>query len=472
MPALLLPWEESTPAPVQAGTGGITDLLATIDALTVENATLRARVQELEQQVETLTQQVAQATARPYKANRPPADPEAPKTDRKKRTTGNTTRRREPATREVRHAPTGCPDCGRPLLGAATEHRRRQVLDIPDTPYEVVDHVICSRHCGYCDRRVLAQPTPAEVGALPDARIGLRLMAKVTDLLITYRLPYDQVQRFLAQTHGLHLAAGALVKIAQKVAAAGLDDLGRIAAEIQAADYAHADETGWREDGRHGYLWQFRSQDACYLTFAFTRSAAVPSALLAEAFTGVLVSDFYSGYSPLACRKQRCWVHLLRDGKTLAQEHPETAAFVTGLRDLYRAARTTVSPPDYASRPEAERIRERLAYEQRALALATPHLRQPADPARVLAERVERFLAELFVFVECPTIPSENNPAERTFRPIVIGRKIWGGSRSAQGSLTKTTLLSLFITWHLRGITPLEAIPRLLLGHSSLDLAA
>lgn len=69
-------------------------------------------------------------------------------------------------------------------------------------------------------------------------------------------------------------------------------------------------------------------------------------------------------------------------------------------------------------------------------------------------------------------IHSENNTAERTFRPIVIARKICGGTRTAQGSLTKTTLLSLFVTWQLHGIDPLQAIPRLLLGHSSLTNAA
>jgi hypothetical protein len=69
-------------------------------------------------------------------------------------------------------------------------------------------------------------------------------------------------------------------------------------------------------------------------------------------------------------------------------------------------------------------------------------------------------------------VPSENNAAERTFRPMVIARKICGGTRSAKGSHTKTTLLSLFATWRLRGINPLDAIPRLLLGHSTLTSAA
>jgi hypothetical protein len=469
MTVVRFPWLNTADSTHQACATEIARLQARVDELTVENLALRTQFQALTEEVDTLTRQVTQATASRYRAA--VARPEGEPPPRKHRTSGNTTRPREAATREVRHEPTVCPDCGRPLLGAATEHRRRQVIDLPDVPYEVVDHLICSRHCGYCARRVLAQPTPEEVGALPDYRIGLRLMATVTDLLITHRLPYDQVQRFLEQRHGLHLAAGELVKIAQHVAGAGLDDLGRIAAEVQAADYAHADETGWRESGRNGYLWQFRSADACYLTFEFTRSASVPRALLDDAFTGVLVSDFYSGYSPLACRKQRCWVHLLRDLKDLAQAHPATTPFYTALRDLYREAQAGRHQPGSALLPEADRIRQRLTYEERALALAAPHAGQADDPARVLAERVQRFIAELFVFVECPAIPSENNPAERTFRPIVIGRKIWGGSRSAKGSLTKTTLLSLFITWQLRGISPLEAIPRLLLGHSTLDAA-
>ena len=447
----------------------IARLQAALDALSIEKGLQQARILDLEQQVETLTQQQETQKVARFKANI--SHPEQAKQARTKRAV-NTTRHREPATREVRHAPTVCPECGRPLDGMATEHHRRQVIDLPDVPYEVVDHIMCSRHCGYCDRRVLAQPTPEEVGALPDYRVGLHLMARVTDLLISHRLPFDHVQRYLERHHGLHLAAGELVKIAHKVAATGLADLARLFAEVKAADYVHADETSWRQNGANGYLWQLLSEDSYYLTFEFSRASLIPLTLLADEFTGVLISDFYCGYTPLGCRKQRCWVHLLRDAKELAAQHPETAAFHTALQRLYHAAKDCRSAPGYADRPEHERIAQRQRFEALALKLAAPHLQQPDDPARVLAERIERFLDELFVFVECPAIPPENNPAERTFRPIVIGRHIWGGSRTAAGSQTKMTLLSLFITWQLRGINPLHVIPRLLLGQSSLDCAA
>jgi hypothetical protein len=198
----------------------------------------------------------------------------------------------------------------------------------------------------------------------------------------------------------------------------------------------------------------------------------VPLALLEDDFTGVLVTDFYSGYSPLGCRKQRCWVHFLRDLKELAAQHPGAEPFVDAVRRLYWEARALIAQPGYADVPEAARVQHRLRLERDAAALAAPHVNQPNDPARVLAGRLDRFQSELFVFVECPLVPSENNAAERTFRPMVIARKICGGTRSAEGSHTKTTLFSLFATWRLRGINPLDAIPRPLLGHSTLTSAA
>jgi hypothetical protein len=450
----------------------------TIACLQADNAALRTRIATLEIEVVDLLAQLTDATHRAEQAEaqlrQPRVKPnttEQPSKERKQRETP-AMRPREAATREVRHEPAVCPHCGRPLTGKATEHHRRQVIDIPLTRYEVVDHIICSCHCGYCDQRVLAQPTAAEIGALPHSRISLGLIAYLTNLVISHRLPIDQVASFLERAHGLHLAAGEIVGLLHRVAEAGRDDLAQLLAEVQGAEYAHGDETGWRETGRNGYIWQLRTADTCYLTFEFSRGSQVPLALLDEVFTGVLVSDFYKGYSPLGCRKQRCWVHYLRDLKELQAQHPEAAAFVTAIRDLYREAQHLIGQPGYAAVPEPERAQHRLTFEARAVAVATPYTLHPEAPARVLAQRLLDYQSELFVFVECPLVPSENNAAERTFRPIVIARKICGGTRSEQGSLTKMTLLSLFVTWQLRGINPLQAIPRLLLGHSSLATAA
>ena len=48
-------------------------------------------------------------------------------------------------------------------------------------------------------------------------------------------------------------------------------------------------------------------------------------------------------------------------------------------------------------------------------------------------------------------VPFDNNLAERAIRPLVVIRKISGGSRSAAGTKTRMALASLFQTWQARG---------------------
>jgi hypothetical protein len=51
-------------------------------------------------------------------------------------------------------------------------------------------------------------------------------------------------------------------------------------------------------------------------------------------------------------------------------------------------------------------------------------------------------------------LDADNNRAERLLRPVVVQRKISGGTRSAAGSATRLGLASLFQTWHARGLNP------------------
>ena len=53
-----------------------------------------------------------------------------------------------------------------------------------------------------------------------------------------------------------------------------------------------------------------------------------------------------------------------------------------------------------------------------------------------------------------PAVPSDNNASERSLRPLVVSRKISGGTRSEQGTHSKMTLASLFGTWRAQGLNP------------------
>ena len=72
---------------------------------------------------------------------------------------------------------------------------------------------------------------------------------------------------------------------------------------------------------------------------------------------------------------------------------------------------------------------------------------------------MEKHIKELFVFVAEPSVPPENNAAERSLRPLVVSRKISGGTRSEPGTTAKMTLASLFGTWAAPGTGPPIGLP-------------
>jgi transposase len=59
-------------------------------------------------------------------------------------------------------------------------------------------------------------------------------------------------------------------------------------------------------------------------------------------------------------------------------------------------------------------------------------------------------------FVLVAGLSADNNQAERRIRPLVVIRKISGGSRSPEGTKTRMVLASLFETWQARGLNPFD----------------
>jgi Transposase IS66 family len=113
------------------------------------------------------------------------------------------------------------------------------------------------------------------------------------------------------------------------------------------------------------------------------------------------------------------------------------------------------------------RVAQQRAFEQQLWALCQPFVQQEV-PHQTLCKRVESFLPELCVFVAIPGVPAHNNLAERSVRPLVIARKISGGSRSPKGSQTRMGLASLFGTWMAQGLNPFHQCLALLTSQSSL----
>jgi transposase len=431
----------------------------------------QARVAALEGQVAALAARVDEL------GGRPPGPPPAPalppfvkparakpaKGARKRRAQGFGRRRMAP-TRTVEHALAACPDCGAALGGWAVV-RRRQVLHIPPAPVEVVEHVARRRVCPRCGR---AHTPPLDLGGevFGHQRVSVETMAYIAALRAVGRLPLRAIQWLLDARPGLRLSLGGLVGMLRAVAdraGPALDDLRE---RVRGSPVVNADETGWREGGANGYAWFFGTPAHRYFHYDASRGAAVVREVLGERFDGVLVSDFYAAYNAHAGAHQRCWAHLLRDAHDLRLAHPGdagVAAWADGLHALYLAAkRQAAAPLDEADRRAAWDTLER-----QLAALCQPYWAPDcAAPQATLCRRVDLFLDELLTFVADPAVPPDNNLAERSLRPLVVARKVSGGTRSPEGSRVRMALASLFATWASQGRDPLHACRQLLLAQT------
>ncbi len=189
-----------------------------------------------------------------------------------------------------------------------------------------------------------------------------------------------------------------------------------------------------------------------------SRGSEVVTQLLGETFEGVPGSDFFASYTIHQGRHQRCWVHVVRDGHdltALSAEDGTLRQWFTALTALYERARADAGPDAGLppAKQEAARRQHQHAFEQELMRLCAPYVRTSV-PLHTLCERLERFLRELFVFVARPEVPSDNHLAERSVRPLVIARKISGGSRSLTGSHTRRALFRCFGTWAAQGLYP------------------
>ncbi len=427
-------------------------------------ATLKARIRDLERQ---LAQRDKDDPTKRTPGLKPASTARQRKVGPRNRRPRGFSRRLSPApTAVVAHAAAVCPHCQTSLDGGQ-ERWRKEVLDLPPAPpARVVHHVYLERTCPHCGRRVAPpRATPAALGVLAGRqRLGIELLAQIALWRTEFRLPIPLIAWGLRALHGLELSEGAIVAALRRVAAAGQGTVQQLLTAIRASPHVHADETGLREDGTNGYLWSFSTPTARYYVHG-RRDKTVVDQVLGPDFAGVLSSDFYAAYDHYEGPHQRCWRHLLADIHDLVQQHPQDAglrAWADQVHGVYARARRCVAT---AEPDRAVREREQRACEAALLTVCTPYLEadKAVVPQAVLCRRIQKYLPELFTFVAEPTVESTNNAAERSVRPVVVQRKISGGTRSPAGTSTFTTLQTLFGTWRVRNLDPLVACRHLLL---------
>jgi transposase len=427
----------------------LAEAIATQKRLEYQLTELQGVVAQLVTENERLTSDLTDLKQAPFKARR--RSTTSPQTaSRRGRPAGHPgqgRRRPERVDRTERiEIGENCPDCGTAFTGQ-TQMRSRVIEDIEPVRPTIITHYEIERGwCPHC-RSYKENPVTA---ALPRYRLGLHLMLFVVYQKVALGLSYGKIKRELATYFGLTVSRKTLQAMVSEVAHLFGPAYKQLLELMREQAVLHVDETGWRVDGTNHWLWIFVNDVVTLYVISRSRGSKVPRALLGPQFAGVVVSDFFSAYSPLDYDKAKCWAHLLRDSQKLTTSRPppdsERLRFHHHLHQLFLEmglALEKVSADETARHHLHQQMRTRL------LAFAQQDWQDP-DCQR-LAARIEKYLDELLLWLRQPGVSPDNNEAERELRPAVITRKTSFGSRSRQGAHAFAILLSLIRTWERQG---------------------
>jgi hypothetical protein len=357
-----------------------------------------------------------------------------------------------------------CPKCHCALIDRKSH--ARIIEDLIPAKVLVTCYHTTSGYCLMCRKRVESrhpQQPPAPLSDLPHGQLGVNALSTAAVLRIVHRLPMRQVCQVLANLSRLSVSPGAIAKQLQRLGRWLDPYYERILLALRGSPHVHADETGWRTDGTNGYLWTLTNPTHTLYHVDDHRSGAVINDLLGDAFGGTLVADFYAAYNALDCRKQRCLVHLLREFKETAEQHPAFAAS-RFCRDAAKLVKQMLAlKRRWSALADAVYTTRVCRLEATLSALAHGTYEEPN--AMRLAKRMRKHARELTAFLWDRDLDGTNNAAERALRPAVVARKISGGSRSAAGAAAWAKLASLMQTAAQQGQNVLEVVKQLLIEH-------
>lgn len=337
-----------------------------------------------------------------------------------------------------------CPECGNTLVKKGIEER--SVLDTPSPKPEKVTFSLHKRYCPHCRKSFTPQPP----GVLPKSLFGNQLMANAITMHYLHGVPMERI------CENLGIGSGSLAGTFQRCAGLFEDVPQKLIEEYRQAPAKHADETGWRTNGKNGYVWLFATDDLSIFQFGKNRSAQVPQAVFGKApLPGKLVVDRYAGYNKAPCSIQYCYAHLLREVEDLEKEFPdngEISTFTAVVIPLLSSAIKLRGQPitDAEFYPQAARVRCEI---EAAMSQPARHMgiRRIQD---IFRENKQR----LYHWSEDRKVPADNNLAERDLRPSVIARKVSFGSVTDAGARTRSILTTVVTTLRKRGLDSAQQI--------------
>jgi len=234
------------------------------------------------------------------------------KTGGQKGRTGKTLKFSDKPDKIIQHDRAYCQGCGESLSDVAgAVLSRRQEIEIPEKPIQIIEHQRLEKQCPCCGQRNQGQ-WPA--GLTGNVQYGRRFKAFCLYLLNYQLLPYERTGELLATLFGYQPGGGTLQSILDH-AYDTLEPIERvIKGAIRASPVSHADETSIRVDGHTKWLHVVSTLAYTYYYWNQYRGrkAHLADGLL-PTYDGILMHDAYRSYFVHTYLHALCNAHLLRE---------------------------------------------------------------------------------------------------------------------------------------------------------------
>jgi transposase len=174
--------------------------------------------------------------------------------------------------------------------------------------------------------------------------------------------------------------------------------------------------------------------------------------VLTRRFRGTIVCDGWKSYSGFTNRIQRCWAHLLRESKDLAEMVPGAVPLHEALRSIYDQLTDALKndPPRDVRRVLLNSARVKL---NQLIKGEYANLK-----VKSFIGKIRNGIEYWLTFVIQPDVEPANNRAERALRENVVLRKIIGTLRNSKGTSIHERLVTVLATWSLQGLDSLQML--------------
>jgi transposase len=344
-------------------------------------------------------------------------------------------------------------------------------LDVIPAKAQVIRHIRPKYACKNCEGveddgpTVKIAPVPPQI--IPKSIASPGLLAHILTGKFIDHTPFYRQEKQLIRL-GVEISRTSMCKWAMQAALSCQPLLNLLEDEVLSGQFINIDETTLqvlKEPGRSpttkSYMWVFRrgDPDRQVLLFQYhpTRSGDVVRTFLRD-FQGYVQTDGYAAYNFLDYEKDirhiGCWAHTRRGFQNVIKAQgknrkigaaDEAMKYIRKLYKLEKQARKkgfTVEEIYHMRQTEAKPILEDFKKWLSKKSLQTP-------PKGLLGKAVSYALNQwhrLIGYIEDGHLTPDNNMAENSIRPFVIGRKNWLFSGTPEGAEASALLYSLIET--------------------------